>query len=359
MTRLSARRRRPTGFTLIELLVVIAIIGVLIALLLPAVQSAREAARRAQCTNNLKQLALAAMNYHDQNLCFPANGYWARRTDDPTRFTYGFGIFVALMPQMEQQNVFNSLNFDVPAYFTAALQNLTAAAVKVDFLTCPSDTTDPSPLDTGFYGTPPAGLPNIQHHNSYAANAGTWPVFIRPNPANISPINYYRNEQSAAKGVIWNDSKVKIGDIKDGTSNTFAFSEHAHGILSEADYPFYQWWNSGYWGDCNFDTEYPINAHRKFRTQVQDPSIGWWFLPIQASSSFHPGGANFAMCDGSVRFVKETVDTWQIDLGTSDPVGVPYDADRGHWVVNPGAKVGVYQALSTRRGGEAISADQY
>jgi prepilin-type N-terminal cleavage/methylation domain-containing protein/prepilin-type processing-associated H-X9-DG protein len=349
MTRSQAGQRRPKGFTLIELLVVIAIIGVLIALLLPAVQSAREAARRAQCVNNLKQLALAAQNYHDQAGCFPAHGYWAKYPGSPGSYTYGFSVFMPILPQLEQQSAFNACNFDLPAYVNAGLVNLTVAGISLNALHCPSDTTDPSPIDTSFYGTPPPNLPNIQQFTSYASNSGTWAVFLRPSNAN------YRAEQTGAKGVMYNDSHVKIADIKDGTSNTFAFSEHAHGILNEADYPFYQWWNSGYWGDATFDSMYGVNPHKKFKKQIEID--GWWFVPIEGASSFHPGGANYAMIDGSVRFIKETIDTWAIDLNTSDPVGVPYNG--ATWVVQPGAKVGVYQALSTRRGNEVLSADQY
>src|SRR5690348_13030630 len=116
-------QRRSRGFTLIELLVVIAIIAVLIALLLPAVQSAREAARRIQCTNNLKQLALAAHNYHDQNLVFPSGDLHCICGDPAVHFHNAHSWFVAIMPQIEQSSAYNAYNFSAVFRFP---QNYTA-----------------------------------------------------------------------------------------------------------------------------------------------------------------------------------------------------------------------------------------
>ena len=136
----TAPRRR--GFTLIELLVVIAIIALLVGLLLPAVQSAREAARRAQCTNNLKQIALAAHNYHDQNNKFPSGDMHCVCGGGSHT---AHSMFVAIAPNMEQTNVFNSYNFSQNYHQPA---NVTVAGQGISSLWCPSDASigDKNPM---------------------------------------------------------------------------------------------------------------------------------------------------------------------------------------------------------------------
>jgi prepilin-type N-terminal cleavage/methylation domain-containing protein len=151
-------RRRP-GFTLIELLVVIAIIAVLIAFLLPAVQSAREAVRRAQCTNNLKQIALAANNYESINGCFPGGSYSNSNggvpdskckgvgSVTPCDFPENFSVLVRILPFTEQAPMYNAANFRLTS---GNFVNLTIAGVRMNILICPSDTqNDPVPLFKG------------------------------------------------------------------------------------------------------------------------------------------------------------------------------------------------------------------
>src|SRR6516164_9548103 len=132
------------GFTLIELLVVIAIIAILIGLLLPAVQAAREAARRAQCTNNLKQIALAASNYHDVNGCFPGGSYSPVSKPAAWHFAQNFSCFVRMLPFSEQSAMYNAVNFNNNY---GSFTNVTIAGVRLSMLTCPSDTNNtPVPL---------------------------------------------------------------------------------------------------------------------------------------------------------------------------------------------------------------------
>ena len=196
--------QRRNGFTLIELLVVIAIIGILVALLLPAVQAAREAARRAQCLNNLKQWGLALHNYHDTYKAFPmtnAQNYLPN--------TQGFSPQARLLPFVEQLNLQNTLDFSQPAFtgpFNALLPNPQFAATfatPFSILFCPSD---PAPLtNTGAGGAVYAG---INYMVSYGSGTRA---------------NYDLRWRS--EGVVYENSGARFSDVLDGTSNTVFMSE--------------------------------------------------------------------------------------------------------------------------------------
>jgi prepilin-type N-terminal cleavage/methylation domain-containing protein/prepilin-type processing-associated H-X9-DG protein len=358
-------RRRRSGFTLIELLVVIAIIAVLIALLLPAVQSAREAARRAQCVNNLKQLALAAANYESTNGMLPTGNYWTSSLTTPGNFTYGASVFVNMLSYLEQGQSYNAYNFNLG---WEAPMNMTVAGIGISSLWCPSDATVgqaltiPPALATQFYSS--GGRAVAQQFPSYAGVEGTWAQYVSPNVNSdgTGGLPSFNAWVAASNGLIYSGAKSRMSSITDGTSNTMLFGERAHGILDAADSPFFMWWNSGYWGDTFMDTLFPINAHRTLAGLLgnsnTDAYAGWWWVPLEAASSFHPGGANFAFADGSVHFIKETIATWKNDLNNfGDPVGVSYGT-YGEYKLGA-AKPLIYQYLSTRSGGEIISADQY
>jgi prepilin-type N-terminal cleavage/methylation domain-containing protein/prepilin-type processing-associated H-X9-DG protein len=364
----TVRRRRP-GFTLIELLVVIAIIGVLIALLLPAVQAAREAARRAQCVNNLKQLALAAQNYHDTVGCFPGGSY--SQFQQPRRYPENFSCFVRMMPFTEQAPLYNSVNF---AFTSAAPDNLTIAGVGLSVLFCPSDSSkDPVqiiPDQVGTAQSPGSSFNNVfplppgnwlQQFSSYAGNAG---IYDPGYNTSFGPTEF--NEFN---GVIYNDSSIKIADIADGTSNTFIFGEHSHLKLLQNDWKFGNSdnsWNSGRWYDTLFGTLYPLNAPAPAITNGPTPGIfgkGNYYYPCIATS-LHPGGCNFAMCDGSVRFIKDSVSTWSYVnnngyQSSALPNGVLWASFIFSYDPTNPPRLGVYQSLSTRAGAEIVSADSY
>src|SRR5262249_8860035 len=164
-SRMSRASSHRGGFTLIELLVVIAIIAVLIALLLPAVQAARKAARRAQCTNNLKQIALAAQNYHDQNGAFPMGNPYATFP----RLSRGTGptAFNSMLPQLEQAPLFSSYDFWHTSY---DVWNATVLATGLSTLWCPSD----GGINRTFTNPTAIGGPVIVRFTNYSACTGTW-----------------------------------------------------------------------------------------------------------------------------------------------------------------------------------------
>jgi prepilin-type N-terminal cleavage/methylation domain-containing protein/prepilin-type processing-associated H-X9-DG protein len=338
--------RKRSAFTLIELLVVIAIIAVLISLLLPAVQSAREAARRAQCVNNLKQLALAAANYESTNGNLPGGNYTSRRSSD-NAVREGGNVFVRLQPFIEGQQNYNIYNF---AMSTGSAENITVAGIGVSSLWCPSDpiVSQAQPIDTSSYVVPSGGS-FTQAYTSYSGNMGTWGLRIR------SSDTTFGTRLASMNGVVFGHSAVTIGQITDGTSNTILFGEHGHSLLDKTVVNNYHWWNSAYYADTTFEGYYPLNMHRKNVGTVAQVG-GNDFFAMNASS-FHPGGANFAFVDGSVKFLKDTIQSWPITAGNSPSVS--WDSTNSVYRIVPGAVVGTYQALTTRNGGEVISADSY
>jgi prepilin-type N-terminal cleavage/methylation domain-containing protein/prepilin-type processing-associated H-X9-DG protein len=376
MSRTPDRPSRPRGFTLIELLVVIAIIAVLIGLLLPAVQAAREAARRAQCTNNLKQLALAMLNYESAQGTFPTGGsrQYTLSGGAPS-LVYGGGpsIFVALTLYMEQTNIFNSYNSQINIY-TAT--NTTTMAFGISTLWCPSDGS----IVGLSYSFPTSACatydcsPMTTYYSSYAGSMGTWTYWPAWNDAAflqklnamnglfftigwpnwINPVNGHPNPGSV--------QPVRLANITDGASNTMAFGERAHGLYSRdvssdgyVDFYCYNWWFSPNYGDTMFTAFYPINPWKKLQNTTTYGNQGDAY--VLAASSFHPGGANFAFTDGSVRFLKESISSWPYDPVKGIPTNVTTDAN-GLFILAPNTQ-GVYQALSTRNGGEVISSDAY
>ena len=352
--RLHSNRR---GFTLIELLVVIAIIGVLIALLLPAVQSAREAARRSQCVNNLKQIALASLNYESSYGSLPPGNIPAPDPESGTRWYTGVNSFAFILGFIEQGAMLGAYNYEVSM---RASSNITAAATNFNVYWCPSDPEVSTliPVNNWYHGQ--SAFPNFtQAARSYVANRGTY--FMTDFRYNLQD-PCYDSVRRTATGVIYENSSTKLAEIRDGTSNTFMYSEAAFEKLKPAwRKNWNRWWHSGWMEDAFFDTTAPIN-------HPGVPDDDYRFTTTHASSN-HPGGANFAFCDGSVRFIKETIATWPLGnvSGATQlamlPVGTQISNCSGgsSWeYYTLGAAVPqVYQALSTRKGGEVISADQY
>ena len=359
------RHRTPgeRGFTLIELLVVISIIAILIALLLPAVQAAREAARRARCTNNLKQLALAAHNYESANGCFPMGtpvkvATYSNGFINAGDYDSGHSLLVAMLPQMEQGPLYNAVNFSLNM---DVAQNSTIASSQIAALLCPSDAAawqiDAPDQWVSYPGFRVA-------HGSYSGCTGTWSHWAwRPSSSPSLAVLAAQDN-----GIFFANSRTRIADVTDGTSNTILLGERA---LFDRYRTMSNWWFSGWTGDSLFDTLTPMNPQRLVAISslpapgpedwpgVQDNAL------MNSASSRHPGGANFAMADGSVRFLKETISSWPVD-SFGNPTGVkdgggsmhPFDGTTLYTLL-PGTRLGVYQALSTRSGGEVISSDSY
>ncbi len=350
------RARPRRGFTLVELLVVIAIIGILVALLLPAVQSAREAARRMQCTNNLKQLGLGLHNYQTQIGSFPCNINHITQTLEPYEDRDRASYLVHLLPFIEQQNLYNGIDFriaTVPGDQMVLGKRLDQYAIPA--FRCPSDSK--SGLQNGRALTNYAGSIGAQIMRSSSScnlasivgNGGAkydddddgedWFNFTSKGP----------NCNSAGPGNIrsdcpWPDKTsgvfarstwaASLADIRDGTSNTIAMGE-VRGWCSG-----FQWrkgWtkSEGLW----FATTAPIN----FPTcpgengVANDPDFGGAGCNNKENSwntnmgfkSLHPGGAVFVFCDGSVHFINQSVDHT------------------------------TYQRLGDRRDGETVSGDAF
>jgi prepilin-type N-terminal cleavage/methylation domain-containing protein/prepilin-type processing-associated H-X9-DG protein len=324
--------RKNRGFTLIELLVVIAIIAVLIALLLPAVQAAREAARRSQCVNNMKQIALGFLNYESTHGCFaagsvgPNNGTasapnfpapWydtAHGTTTPMGF---FGWPAAILPFMEQQQIFNTINFGQLMYTTTFWEQPTATATPTERGPLGSTTNTTAAFSQPMTFVCPSSTPRnnpgqaVSQQKDYSVNGG----MPFPNTTTcICPDRYgtvYMNGFAAV------NSWTKIAEITDGTSNTIMLDEEA------------QWTDHSY---------IPLNKGCNPFLFVGHPSQGYTDSTYgpndttyndRAPASNHPGGVNTTMADGSTRFLKNSI------------------------------ALKVFQAISSRNMGEVVSADSY
>jgi prepilin-type N-terminal cleavage/methylation domain-containing protein/prepilin-type processing-associated H-X9-DG protein len=359
-----SRRSDRQGFTLIELLVVIAIIAVLIALLLPAVQAAREAARRAQCVNNLKQIALGALNYESASGSYPMgwNGYapantYPGLTPCQSNNPIGHTAFVYILPFLEGGTAYNAWNI---ARTYNSVANNTGSSTKLSSYVCPSDT--PSAPD------PTGDFPAAQ--GSYAACEGTqmqiiwnWSNVGAPDPTGqfFSSCN-----EGPGDGIFAPSWVTKVAQVTDGTSNTLFFGEMTRFIneMGASNFQFNYaagtwagppWTGPSFWpNDIRItgagDTVARPNAPPDVAGVMAANCLTPFALPGQLAAasansaspafnctnwgeiafrSLHPGGVNFAKADGSVMFIKNS-----INLST-------------------------YRALGTRAGGEVVSSDQY
>ncbi len=300
-----SRKRTRHGFTLVELLVVIAIIGILVGLLLPAVQAAREAARRMQCSNNLKQLGLATANYESAFKVYPPGrmgcdgiNNWPC-TNDPNFRRVGTSAFVMLLPYLEQSTLYNRMDFNNGLYssqFGMNAANRAAVGNRPPFIVCPSDTALPT-IDLGTYKVATG---------SYAMMSGT-----RGANEGIGA-----NLKINNTGIFMYKRTFKVRDVFDGTAYMLTFGEVRDGHLPEVR----NIWTNGSRHESLNSSRNPPNT---------PPGAGIWTSPygVQLNGAFHSrhtGGVMFAFLDGHISFINDN-----INLST-------------------------YRALSTREGKEVI-----
>lgn len=349
---------------MIELLVTLSIIGMLIALLLPAVLASREAARRSQCASNLGQLALAAHNYQADHGCFPMGtpfriAHWGVGRTRTAFYTENHSIFVAMLPQLGNQALFDAANF-VANINTPA--NLTIHRTRTDSLLCPNDPgawqIDPMGVRNADF---PPGLSRVAHA-SYAGCTGTW------YHATSGPSAEPSLEALAAQdnGIFYANSSTTPADITDGVGNTLLLGERITPAARARFAKGRNLWYDGCIGSTLFHTMAPPSPHRSVPRAANAPPDKPGLAGdayINSASSNHPGGANFAFADGSVRFLLETIQSWPVDPSTGNPVGVKdgngtFDGST-FYILLPGIRPGIYQALSTRNGGEGIKSDRF
>ncbi|NLX95130.1 MAG: DUF1559 domain-containing protein [Rhodopirellula sp.] len=332
-----ARVHNRRAFTLVELLVVIAIIGILIALLLPAVQAAREAARRSQCINNLKQIGLALLNYEDTFKSFPPGGVYGSPGDRSTATTerqYHHTWITKILPFLEQQPLYDQMNTLLPVWATGATAPVAFAQQKVDALLCPSDSGTT---------TPGAATYNCAV-TCYVACESGWGFNYRYSTTTAEPaLKYPQLSGKELAGIFATSDTCKGASITDGTSNTIMVGEvYSNGYQAKPGVtnttmaggageprrtnPYYfraafvgallnQDSHDDYgWLQANGTSTFPLATTVAPTNNIVGPTFAGYKgvnSDWQGVSSQHPGVANVVLADGSTHSISETLD-WYV-----------------------------------------------
>jgi prepilin-type processing-associated H-X9-DG protein len=315
----SYKKKDRVAFTLVELLVVIGIVSTLIGLILPAVQSAREAARRTQCKNNLRQVGLAILNYEGLHRRFPPGNYDPRESPTVSGWgPYNFSAYARILPWLEQRGVYERLDFKK---HVTEPPNVGFVGSPMGLLHCPTEPAASTSFNANF------GL--TVAHTSYVLSVGSrWFGFCdEPN-------------QSRNNGLFWeHPDDIKVKNVEDGLSKTIMIGERARALYPDVE--SWGWWISGYGGDTLFVTFHPINKAHRIKFDPQNPKNSDYTGLYGGLSSFHPGGVNLCFADGSVHFVSDTVGSWDL---TDDDIEQMCMSDQ------ISQSPGVLQQLSTRSG---------
>jgi prepilin-type N-terminal cleavage/methylation domain-containing protein len=287
--RFEFRSDRRRGFTLIELLVAIAIIGILVSLLLPAVQAAREASRRASCSNNSKQFALAIQNYHAAFKVFPPGSY------NPRPNSFSWGMVSQVLPFLEQGSKFASIDFAQPhcGQHIKDLQAIGAAdpsSEPISILICPSDPASGQSLLSGPNGPLPfSGDCGVLYPINYLGMAGS-------NDPDITGAFSGCRGISNGNGIFYSRSQTKYRDVLDGAAQTILFGERS--------IPLDLGWG---WPICGgHECEHYLTSTQGIYLGNYDPAE--YILHLQHYWSWHPGGCHITMADGSTHFVTYSID---------------------------------------------------
>jgi prepilin-type processing-associated H-X9-DG protein len=305
----------------VELLVVIAIIGTLVALLLPAVQAAREAARRSSCLNNLRQLSLGLANYESANQQLPPAFQYADNQNPATTSQPGLNWVISVLPFVEAGNVFDMIDETKPI---SHADNALARGQLLSFMLCPSDERNQQPLNTS--GKPGGNIGDNWARGNYACNAGNGPM-IRNWPNGIWGPDSFGWKDDFRRGVMGPNVAMSFERITDGLSNTMMVAEIRAGLsegdrrgtwaLGSAGASVVVWFGAG--GDANGPNACYPNAddvagcEAKLQSQYQAECMSCYsgdqWNDQAAPRSTHPGGVHIGMADGSVRWINNTIET--------------------------------------------------